>query len=154
MKFKIVEGDLEAYAQFDREASWQFVSEEARRSMSYEEYCRRHKELVEKLYRFNLDNRFLLAVDEGGRVLGVAWVGIRIDTVDYTPIGYLYDIEVSEEARGMGVGTALLQAAEEFCKSRGVRRLALQTPVSNASALKWYLKRGFRITRVFMEKTL
>lgn len=154
LKFRIVEGDLEAFIQIDREASWPMVSEEAKSEMSYEEYRKVHKRLVETLYRLNLDNRIFLAVDEAGRVLGAAWVGVRIDTVDYVPVGYLYDIEVREDARGAGVGTALLKAAEEYCKSKGVRRLALQTPCSNAAALRWYLKRGFRITRVFMEKRL
>ena len=154
LRFRIVEGDLEAFIEFDREASWPFVSEEAKKGMSYEEYGRRHRELVERLCRLNLENRFFLAVDERGRTIGAAWVGIRIDTVDYVPVGYLYDIEVREEARGMGAGTALLRAVEEFCRSRGVKRLALQTPVSNAQAIRWYLRNGFRVTRVYMEKQL
>jgi ribosomal protein S18 acetylase RimI-like enzyme len=32
--------------------------------------------------------------------------------------------------------------------------LALSTPVSNTAALRWYLKRGFRVARVYLEKRL
>jgi len=152
--FKVIEGDLERFIEFDREASWPFVGEEAKRSMSYEEYGRRHRELVERLYASNLENKIFFAVDEEGRVLGAAWVGLRLDSVDYVPVGYLYDLEVAERARGFGVGTALLAAVEEYCRSRGVARLALSTPVSNTTALRWYLKRGFRVARVYLEKRL
>ena len=152
--FKIVEGDLERFIEFDREASWPFVSEEAKKTMSYEEYSRRHRELVERLYASNLENKIFLAVDEGGRVVGAAWVGLKLDSVDYVPVGYFYDLEVAQHARGSGIGTALLAAVEEYCRSRGVARLALSTPVSNLAALRWYLKRGFRVARVYLEKML
>jgi len=151
---RVIEGSLEAFIQFDREASWPFVSEEAKKRMSFEEYCERHRKVVEALYRLNLENRFFLAVDETGTVVGAAWVGIRIDTVDYEPVGYLYDIEVKEGARGMGVGTALLKAVEEFCRSWGVERIALQTSISNRAALRWFVSKGFKVTRVYMEKRI
>lgn len=154
MRFKVVEGDLETFITVDREASWALINEEAKRSMSYEEYCRRHRQLVESLYCLNLENKFFLAVSDNGRVLGAAWVGVRVDTVDYVPVAYLYDLEVVEEARGVGVGTALLAAVEEFSRSRGLSRLALSTPVANASALRWYLERGFRVSRMYLEKRL
>jgi GNAT superfamily N-acetyltransferase len=152
--FRVVEGDLERFIEFDREASWPFVSEEAKRAMGYEEYGRRHRELVERLYASNIENKIFFAVDEEGRLLGAAWVGLRLDSVDYVPVGYLYDLEVAEHARGSGVGTALLAAVEDYCRSRGVTRLALSTPVSNTAALRWYLKRGFRVARVYLEKRL
>lgn len=152
--FRVVEGDFEKFIEFDREASWPFVSEDAKKSMGYEEYSRRHRWLVERLYASNLENKIFFAVDEEGRLLGAAWVGLKLDTVDYVTIGYLYDLEVVEQVRGCGVGTALLEAVEDYCRSRGAARLALSTPISNATALRWYLKRGFRVARVYLEKGL
>ncbi|MCS7104250.1 MAG: GNAT family N-acetyltransferase [Thermofilaceae archaeon] len=154
MKFRIVEGDLESFIAIDREASWSFVDEEVKQKLTFEEYCVQHRKLVETLYNLNMENKIFLAVSEEGKVLGAAWVGIRLDSVNYVPIGYLYDIEVIGEARGVGVGSALLAAIEKFCRARKVERIALLTPVSNAVAIKWYEKRGFQVSRLYLEKKL
>ncbi len=152
--FRIVEGDLESFIEFDRAMSWPFVSESAKKLLSYDEYARRHEELVKRLYSSNLENFIRLAVDEGGRVVGAVWAGIRVDPVDFIPICYIYDLEVSEDSRGHGIGTKLLSAVEEFCRLKGVRRLALTTPARNKEAIEWYRRKGFAISRVYMQKEL
>lgn len=155
MNYRIVElDDFEKYLEFDRELSWELVEEDVKRSLPVDEYSARHRELVERLARVNLENKFFAAVDENGRILGVAWAGLRLDTLNYVPICYLYDLEVLDEARNCGIGSRLLEAVENYCRSRGVARLALMTPVTNRDAIRWYHKRGFRVKRLYLEKAV
>jgi ribosomal-protein-alanine N-acetyltransferase len=49
--------------------------------------------------------------------------------------------------RGHGVGTRLMQAAEQAARRAGCRRLSLTTAQANVEALELFLKRGFRIER-------
>lgn len=59
-------------------------------------------------------------------------------------VAYLSAIAVVEQARGRGVGRALLRAAEKLCASRGARRIELMTADSNLAALDLFLRSGFR----------
>jgi ribosomal-protein-alanine N-acetyltransferase len=56
-------------------------------------------------------------------------------------------IAVLERARGLGVGTRLMQAAVRAARRRGVRRLSLTTAQANVEALELFLRCGFRIER-------
>lgn len=53
-------------------------------------------------------------------------------------------IAVVEEHRGVGVGRALIQAAERHARSRGAPRIRLVTADSNLPALQLFLRCGFR----------
>jgi RimJ/RimL family protein N-acetyltransferase len=50
---------------------------------------------------------------------------------------------VAADARGRGVGTALLQAAVEWARSSGVRKLELHVFPWNEPAMRLYEKFGF-----------
>jgi len=64
-------------------------------------------------------------------------------------VGHIITIDVIARARRSGVGTALLQAAEEQLLRSGVTAVALETPVNNASAIRFYKQKGY-----FVEKTV
>ena len=49
---------------------------------------------------------------------------------------------------GQGLGTDLLKAAERELGNRGVNQVALGTTNDNVNALSFYLKRGYRLTRI------
>lgn len=55
------------------------------------------------------------------------------------------DICVSKSARGQGVGTALMQRAEEWARECGLCGLFLETQDNNLSACRFYAKFGFEI---------
>lgn len=63
--------------------------------------------------------------------------------------GHIITIDVVKEARRTGVGSALLQAAEEELHRAGAAAVALETPVNNAAAIHFYKKEGY-----FVEKTV
>ena len=50
---------------------------------------------------------------------------------------------VSKEARGKGIGTALLDAISEMAKERGLREVRLDVIDSNPRAKALYTRRGF-----------
>ena len=56
------------------------------------------------------------------------------------PSGHIITIDVVAEARRLGVGSALLKAAEEHSVEAGARAVALETAVNNESAIRFYKK--------------
>ena len=59
-----------------------------------------------------------------------------------------------EEARGTGLGKALVTFAIERARERGCRRLELDTGEDNAPALGLYRSLGFRPDGVFMRRRI
>ena len=63
--------------------------------------------------------------------------------------GHIITIDVIEKARRSGIGSALLQAAEDQLQQRGATAVELETPVSNETAIRFYKGAGY-----FVEKTV
>jgi ribosomal-protein-alanine acetyltransferase len=57
----------------------------------------------------------------------------------------LYSIAVDPEARGRGVGQALLEAAEAEARARGCVAVRLELRPDSAAALAMYKSRGYRV---------
>ncbi len=63
--------------------------------------------------------------------------------------GHIITIDVIEAARRLGVGSALLAAAEERLREKGAVAVELETAVNNEAAIRFYKKKGY-----FVEGTL
>jgi len=63
--------------------------------------------------------------------------------------GHIITIDVVAEARREGVGSALLRAAEDRMLGSGAVAVALETPVNNDAAIRFYKQKGY-----FVEKTV
>jgi ribosomal-protein-alanine N-acetyltransferase len=63
--------------------------------------------------------------------------------------GHIITIDVVAEARRAGVGSALLRAAEDQLLRTGAAAVALETPVNNEAAIRFYKQKGY-----FVEKTV
>ena len=63
--------------------------------------------------------------------------------------GHIITIDVVEGGRRAGIGSALLRAAEERLLSAGATAVALETPVNNLAAIRFYKHMGY-----FVEKTV
>lgn len=74
------------------------------------------------------------------RLLGAAVLFLRSGG----RIGRLYSIAVAADARGRGIGEALLQAVERAAARRGCNRLRLEVRVDNAGAQRLYERLGYR----------
>ena len=59
-------------------------------------------------------------------------------------IARLYSIAVAPEARGTGIGEALLAAAERHARTRGAIAMRLEVRADNAAAQRLYERRGYR----------
>ena len=61
--------------------------------------------------------------------------------------GHIITIDVVAEARRAGVGSALLRDAEEQLVRAGARAVALETPVNNEAAIRFYKQKGYFVER-------
>jgi ribosomal protein S18 acetylase RimI-like enzyme len=59
-------------------------------------------------------------------------------------VARLYSLATRPEARGRGVGAALLEAAGMAARRRGSRALRLEVRTDNAAAISLYERHGFR----------
>lgn len=93
--------------------------------------------------------RLLVAVpadDPEGAPLGYALVRMRAagETWDVGErVGELESLAVSADARGAGVGTALLRVARELLRADGVAYWGVEVMDANAGAARLYEREGF-----------
>lgn len=55
----------------------------------------------------------------------------------------IYSVATAPEARGLGIGQALLDKAVEYARERNAREITLEVSTANTAALALYRKRGF-----------
>jgi len=65
------------------------------------------------------------------------------------PTGHIITIDVIAAARRSGVGSLLLQAAEERLEVAGSRAVGLETAVDNLAALSFYKRHGYSVVRTW-----
>lgn len=85
----------------------------------------------------------LIAVDGAGTPLGYIHLEPTEDGLSGTTAGYVSIIAVRAEAEGRGVARRLMEEAENWAASRGYRFLLLDVFGSNATAQRFYERRGF-----------
>lgn len=93
------------------------------------------------LERFAREGTAHLVAEDAGEVLGVLGLkrGDRLATRHTAELG----VTVAGRARGRGVGTLLLRAAEDRARSWGVEKMCLGVFVTNARAHRLYLRLGY-----------
>ncbi|MGZ3552909.1 MAG: N-acetyltransferase family protein [Vulcanimicrobiaceae bacterium] len=80
-------------------------------------------------------------VAEGsGKLLGLAHFLFHRSTIQIAPSCYLQDLFTVEEARGRGVGRALINAVYQHAAAAGSPRIYWQTHESNSVAMQLYDK--------------
>ena len=107
------------------------------------------------------DDAALFVAEEGadgraphGTPLGFVYVVSDIDFFTHEPHGHVFDIVVSREGEGRGVGRALLDTAERWARERGYRLLTLNVFVDNTRARAVYDRAGFQPELTRMVKVL
>lgn len=89
------------------------------------------------------DTTLLLALDADGTGLGFTHLFPSFTSVGTARLVVLNDLFVAPDARGRGVGAALLAAAEAHARRVGAVRLVLQTAPGNAAAQRLYRRAGW-----------
>jgi GNAT superfamily N-acetyltransferase len=93
------------------------------------------------------NGRMLIAEGPNGKVLG--WAAALEDEQEIYVLpeertyGYIAELYVIEEARGLGVGRALIAACEEWARDRGLKVMMIGVLTRNPRAHKVYRSAGF-----------
>jgi len=100
-------------------------------------------------------NRLVLVADAGGLVVGMATAQVVISTAEGGPALLVEDVVVRPEARGQGIGRALLARIEAWGTGLGATRLQLLADKGNAPSHAFYHACGFTPTNlVCLRRTL
>lgn len=104
------------------------------------------------------EERPVFVAVRGGEVCGYAFCIFRSHPADniLTDVKTLYldDLCVDENARGQGVGRALLDHVRAFAKESGCYNLTLNVWACNEGALRFYESCGMRVQKIGMETIL
>jgi [ribosomal protein S18]-alanine N-acetyltransferase len=74
-------------------------------------------------------------------------MGFLVGEASARGAGHIITIDVRPEARRHRVGTALLEAAEEWLRGGGARHVFLETAVNNAPAIAFYKRHGYELIK-------
>ena len=96
--------------------------------------------------RFDVSKWGLLGAHSNGARVGGAVVAFDTEGVNMlegrSDLAVLWDIRVSPESRGRGVGAALFGAVEAWAAARGCRQLKIETQNINVPACRFYARQG------------
>lgn len=84
-----------------------------------------------------------VAEDDAQKVIGFTLTSLRPELLSHEPSAHLEAIAVGEGAEGLGVGQALLAAAENEARSKGARTITLHVFGVNTRARDFYEKSGY-----------
>lgn len=79
-----------------------------------------------------------VVAEENGRLLGLVHYLFHRNTAMIAPTCYLQDLYTAAEARGKGIGQALIEAVYERAQAAGSPRVYWMTQESNTTARKLY----------------
>lgn len=82
------------------------------------------------------------------------WMGNAIDQISGLRHAHIFLLYVTPEHRRKGIGTALMQYAENWAKQRGDNQIALQVFQTNTPALNLYNQLGYQTQSLWMIKPL
>lgn len=101
--------------------------------------------------RFDVSRWTILAAYRAARRVGGAVLIVddpQVELLEDCPTSaLLWDLRVGPDARGQGIGSALLRAAEHAARQRGASALRVETQQVNVPACRCYQRNGFRLER-------
>ncbi|MEU3844835.1 GNAT family N-acetyltransferase [Streptomyces sp. NPDC028635] len=93
-----------------------------------------------------------LVAETDGRVVGYLRLGTPTPLPSNAHVRYIRGLAVADEARGKGVGRALLRAAVAEARAKGFRRITLRVLGHNTVARALYESEGFVVEGVQPEE--
>ena len=98
------------------------------------------------------DDAAVFVAETDGEVVGYAYVALEPMSWKElrAPAGFVHDIVVLENARGLGAATRLLEVAVEWLRAQGAPRVILWSASANEAGQRLFRRRGFRPTMVEM----
>ncbi len=100
------------------------------------------------------DDNTVLVAEEDGQIIGVMaarvmWV-IHLDA----PLAWLTALVVLDSARGRGIGSMLLDRAEEWAKHMGAQKISLSSAMHRTDTHTYYDNRGYERSGLRFTKKL
>ena len=96
--------------------------------------------------RFDISHWGFIRAQSKGWLVGGAVVAFDTDDVAMLEgrrnLAVLWDMRVSPDVRGQGVGSALFEAVEVWAVSRNCRQLKIETQNINVGACRFYARQG------------
>ena len=89
------------------------------------------------------ETRTLVAQRPNGGVLGFLDMEFRQRLGHPRPQAWINDLVVTESERGRGIGTALMNEAEELARDRGCFRMSLETSAWREATHRFYANAGW-----------
>jgi GNAT superfamily N-acetyltransferase len=86
--------------------------------------------------------------EEQERVVGLCTLQVLVSTAEGGPAGWVEDVVVASDRRGLGIGRQLLAALETWAVRHGLSRLQLLADRENHPALDFYRRLGWEGTRL------
>ena len=96
----------------------------------------------------------MLIAELDGKPAGCAFLVTLVDYFNERPHAHLSVLAVDKAAEGKGVGSALLEASEQWARDQKSDRLTLSALVTNARARRLYERRGYAGEYVRYVRTL
>jgi len=93
-----------------------------------------------------------LVAELGGQVVGYVRLGLPTPLASNAHVRQIQGLAVAEEARGSGVGRALLRAAVAEARRQGARRISLRVLGHNTPARRLYESEGFVVEGIQPEE--
>ena len=105
--------------------------------------------------RFNHGDSEIFVAQEGNDELtGFVQLYPSFCSVSAVPILILYDLYVDSSHRGKGIGRLLMNAARDFAKGNGFKRLELSTAKDNHIGQSLYESLGYELDQEFLRYSL
>jgi GNAT superfamily N-acetyltransferase len=95
-----------------------------------------------------------VATNRYGEVVGLVTVHIIPSIHDNDPVAWLTTLVVLEDARGAGIGSALVRHVEGWAVEKGAKRLSVTSGIQRLSTHEFYEKRDYERTGLRFSKKL
>ena len=96
----------------------------------------------------------LVATNGYGEVVGLATTHIFPSIHDNGPLAWLTTLVVLEDARGAGIGSALVRHVEQWAAQNGAKRLSVTSGMHRKATHEFYEKRDYENTGLRFTKKL
>jgi len=101
------------------------------------------------------DSRSTVLIAQGIDTTRLGFISLKVrEDVTGAERAHVADLAVVPSARRMGVGTALMEAAESWSRERGLPVLSLDVWATNDAAMAFYRRLGYSAESVCMIKQL
>jgi ribosomal protein S18 acetylase RimI-like enzyme len=115
-----------------------------------EEFLQDFSDQLRRALRSRWEHVLVLA-DQQDQVYGFLWLSLISTMVDEW-VGYIKNVYVAPELRGRGYARMMLAAADEWFQFHNISKASLDASACNRHAVDLYLKSGYQIARLRLEK--